>query len=526
MASSKTFNTHTSNGEGYIRSSNNTYATARNTYSAGFVDTGSGSLLQIGQVNPDSGATYGVNEVFLRFDLSSLPSGAIITGATLKLWGEAGGDASVTDFDIQARTIPDPGALTSGDYIAGTSLAALTLLASQNTSTWSTGAYNSLTNSGSNLTDAITAAIGGVLSMVIVSSRQTNGNTPTTQEYVYTETKQFSGNGPQLVVTYTMAAQVSTNTAGGYGSGQMLTQEGSGAWLSGTGDIYFRVNTNTGSTTVAYNSQDPGAIMRSIMDKYIAQGGSLSYDASTIELTGTTVSYTFNTNTTLEGIKKSLELAPAGWYFYIDQANNMVHFHNKSGAAANRFVLGRDIQDIKPEKRTDDITNIIYFTGGGTPALFAKYTRPGSVGLYGQRAVRYVDQRVTVIATANTIAQALLDQKQSPELRLSFEIVDSNVDPTIGFDLEAITIGSTVGLRNTGGAGSSLWDVAQWDVDYWDFNIKDLSTAVLQIVRMEKSADSAKIYCSTVPPDVSKRIEDINRNLEASQTANNPSIAS
>ena len=511
--------------DGYINSSNNTYLTARSGSNLGAL--GADSLIQVGQITPDT-LTYRITEGFARFDLSTIPTGAIISAAVISVYGATGGDGSVTNFTLEAY-LNDAGTLTSADWVPGASIGALTLLASAPTLGWTTGAYTDLTNAGSALATAIAANAGGYLGILLSSDRERLATVPTTMEYVFLESSRETSpanSGPKLTITYTTALQVSTNTAGGYASGQLLTKDRSAAWAAGTGDMYFKVNTNTNSTQVAYNSYDPGAIMRSIMDKYIAQGGNLGYDTSTIELTGTTVSYTFNTNTTLEGVKKVLELAPAGWYFYIDQATNMLHFHNKASVATRRFILGRDLIELKPEKRTEDIVNIIYFTGGGTPALFTKYTRAGSVGLYGNRAARYVDQRVTVAATAATIAGALLDQRQAPELRLSFEVVDTMVDSSIGYDLETITIGDTVGLRNTGGVGSSLWDVAQWDVDYWDFNIKDISTAILQIVRMEKSPESAKIYCSTVPPDVSKRIEDINRNLEASQTANNPSVAS
>lgn len=245
----------------------------------------------------------------------------------------------------------------------------------------------------------------------------------------------------------------------------------------------------------------------------------------TIEDTGAVVSYTFNTNTTWEGMRKCLELAPAGWYLYIDQSTNLVHFHTKADVADHRFIMGKDIIEVSPEKRTEDIVNIVYFTGGGDPALFRIYTAPDSIALYGPRVKRYVDQRVTVAATATAISNSILDEGRAPELRLNITIADNSVDPTKGMDLETITLGQMIAIRNVEGHGPTQWDVSEWDVDYWDFNIQDLSSPILQIVRLEKTPGQAVIYCSTTPPDVSKRIEDINRNLEASQTVNNPEVA-
>lgn len=246
---------------------------------------------------------------------------------------------------------------------------------------------------------------------------------------------------------------------------------------------------------------------------------------TTIDQTDTTVSYTFNTNTVWEGMKKCLDLAPAGWYLYIDQSTNLVHFHVKANVARHRFIMGKDIIDVSPEKRTEDIVNTVYFTGGGDPPLFTVYTAPDSIALYGPRVKRYVDQRVTVASTAQAIATSIIDEHRAPELRLNISIADNSVDSRKGYDLESITIGDMIAIRNVEGYGPTQWDISRWDVDYWDFNIQDLSSPVLQIVRLERAADHYTIFCSTVPPDVSKRIEDINRNLEASQTVNNPSVA-
>ena len=69
---------------------------------------------------------------------------------------------------------------------------------------------------------------------------------------------------------------------------------------------------DTGSTTVPYLSKDPSDILREVLDNYQSQGGRLTYDSS-IETTGTEVSYTFKSTTIYDALKKCLELAPAGW---------------------------------------------------------------------------------------------------------------------------------------------------------------------------------------------------------------------
>jgi hypothetical protein len=345
----------------------------------------------------------------------------------------------------------------------------------------------------------------------------------------------YSGSGPYATIA------VYATTIDPYADGQLYLGDkspmvggtpsnpngaGQSYYTAQTGkDIWFTTYQNTGSTTAAYNSYDPSDILRAILDDYVSRGGVVNYDVDSIEDTGTVVSYTFNTNTVWEGMKKCLELAPAGWYLYIDQSTNLVHFHPKANVSDYEFTMGKDIITISPEKRTEDIKNIIYFTGGGDPPLFRVYTAPDSIELYGPKVHRYVDQRVTVAATATAIANSILDESRAPELRLSVTVLDNSLDPVRGMDIESITLGQMIGIRNVEGYGPTLWDISEWDVDYWDFNIQDLSSPVLQIVRIERTPDKATIFCSTTPPDVSKRIEDINRNLEASQTVNNPAVA-
>lgn len=134
------------------------------------------------------------------------------------------------------------------------------------------------------------------------------------------------------------------------------------------------------------------------------------------------------------------------------------------------------------------------------------------------------DERVTVTATADTIANSILDNRSSPELSTVVEIIDNAVNPDKGFDLESIVLGKMIAIAGPGlsGEGASLWDKMEWDIDYWDYDISNLSSLVLQITKMAYTGDKVTLNLSTMPLDVNKRIEDINRNLQALQTANNP----
>lgn len=295
-----------------------------------------------------------------------------------------------------------------------------------------------------------------------------------------------------------------------------------------TKDWYFKWYEQKALTFAEFLSLDPSIILKLVLDKYQSLGGIVSYDNDSIDITNTTVTYTFNVNTILEAIGKCVELAPENWYWYLDYGTNLVHFHLKNELPDHTFALEKDIIDAQFEKRIEDIVNTIYFTGGDTGGgvnLFKKYTNTESITKYGIKSMKYTDQRVTLTSTADTIANSILETKSQPELRVKLEILDSNNNQNMGYDIESIKVGDTVAVRNiTQQVGLSTWDYARWDESYWDYNIYNLSSLTMQVVKLTYKQDSVLLEASTIATDVNKRIEDINRNLEALQNANNPDV--
>jgi len=290
---------------------------------------------------------------------------------------------------------------------------------------------------------------------------------------------------------------------------------------------YFMLRDSGGDTEIAYNSYDPSDIIKDIIDKYRDDGGTLNYSADSIETTNTTVSYTFNTNTAKEAIDKCIELAPNGWYWTID-ASGIVYFKNKSTDADHDFIIGRNIGKMETWRRTEDIVNRIYFTGFTTSSgtgLYRTYQNSGSITAYGLHAIKKVDHRVTNPTTADTMANRILDAKIDPEIRTLITILDNNgVYVARGYDIETIQPGETMEILNLakGEKGLSLWDAMQWDVDVWDHTLSYAAADVIQILATEYTPDLIRIEASSRLPEIPKRIEDINRNLEDTRTVNNP----
>jgi hypothetical protein len=278
-----------------------------------------------------------------------------------------------------------------------------------------------------------------------------------------------------------------------------------------------------GQTQLAHNSTDPGTIAEFIIDRIGAQGARLDWDEASLQKTGTEVSHTFNTASAKEAIDKVLELTPANWFWYVD-ADKKLHLHPKKTIAEHTVTIGKEIVSIEPQKRIENVINRIYFTGGGDPPLFRRYERAASIQNYGLHALSKVDQRITLTNTMDTIAENLLDANEDAEIRTIIALKDNSIDRENGYDIESIRIGQTLQVRNYQDASTaSRWDVMDWDMGNWDFSVANLTETVMQIVALDYAPHRLTVTISSKPPQIAKRIEDINRNLMASLTNNNPS---
>ncbi len=141
-----------------------------------------------------------------EFDLSSIPSGDTITDVDLDLYGQQ--DQSSTDFNILAAVFTPASPWDSSDWQTGTDLAALTDLASINTSSFNASGYNTFNSAA--LTTAVNNA-SGTIAFILWSDRTENANWPgssNTYESVnfYSYGQGGTSQDPRLVITHEAAS--------------------------------------------------------------------------------------------------------------------------------------------------------------------------------------------------------------------------------------------------------------------------------------------------------------------------------
>ena len=125
------------------------------------------------------------------------------------------------------------------------------------------------------------------------------------------------------------------------------------------------------------------------------------------------------------------------------------------------------------------------------------------------------------------MANRLLLEKSTPARRTVAKIIDSNgtnYPSNIGYDIESIKVGQNIQISEITGAipNPTKWDNFYWDGNLWD-NVKNADVGeIMQITSVTYNPDYVEIEATTRLPEISKRIEDIQRNLNVNNYLLNP----
>ncbi len=283
----------------------------------------------------------------------------------------------------------------------------------------------------------------------------------------------------------------------------------------------------SGNTTITYTNQEPGDILKDIIDKYndiTGVYGKIDYAVGSIDDTSLSLDYEFKTVSVLEAIDKIVEMCPANWYWYLNE-DNEIHLHEFSDTADHTFYVGRDIGELKPHKRIENIKNVCYVTGKEVSGenLFRKYERSSSITNYGRKVAWINDNRLTDSTTMQAFADSILDLQDEPEVRMIVSVVDNNNDEELGRDIESIDPGDTMNILNfLSQKGYTLWGEAIWDTDVWGYDISNVTVVNTNIIKIDYSPDEIKMEISSRLPTITRGVNELRRRLDLESTNANP----
>lgn len=293
--------------------------------------------------------------------------------------------------------------------------------------------------------------------------------------------------------TYPIYFALNNNYSGGVG---YVKTNSVPTFIDMNGDLAFNLYEAGLDTTVPYNSMDPSDIAKRIIDFARSQGAKINYTDESIQMTGTEVSITFQTNTVMEALEKVVELCPTDWYWVYDPGTNVYSLKVLSDEPVRKFTNKGDVINLRLRKSLTKLINQVYFSGGGEPALFRKTTDTTSRDNYRKALLKLSDSRVTDEDTAIIMSQAQIDRYKDPIYIATVTVGAQHPEP-----IENIELGEKIGFLN-----------------YGNF-IDDIE---LQISGATYSVDTVALDLGVILPKVTKRIEDIKRNLDVKIQENNP----
>ena len=269
-------------------------------------------------------------------------------------------------------------------------------------------------------------------------------------------------------------------------------------------DIYK----NGTTTTIAETAADIGTMFRNVITRYIAESSNqkLFYTNETIRTTSTTGTYTFAMKTYREAIETIKSLAPASWWWYVNQYHQVI-FKSKPSVITHRFIFGRHFSKVNVKKSLSKIKNAALFWNTLTDGdqIYKLYSDAGSINNYGRRVHKIIDQdRVGAEADADLISEAFVSENKDPHIQVSVEIIDNNGDDNLGYDIESIEPGDTCIFEGFNEA------------------LNETFKENMLITKVDYTLDKALITIEPMRAGVVDRQEQINKKVDDISTADVP----
>lgn len=270
-------------------------------------------------------------------------------------------------------------------------------------------------------------------------------------------------------------------------------------------DVKFQLYQAGGDTTVNFYSVDPSFALKEVLRFAQTRGSRVKFSDTTIDMTGTVITLQLNSNTIDEAIEAILKSMPGDWYIRYDPGTDEVHARPRP-TGNPRMLLRKShlIGSPKIKKTIEKLVNDVLYSGGDMGSgtnLLVRVQDTNSIGNIRRGFEKISDSRVKVLSTAQILAQAEIDRYKLP-IYSGTATIHVNDD----FYLEDITVGELQKLGNF----SAFVD----------------TIPAMQAVGVTYEVDTVTVEWNLLLPKVSKRIEDIRRNLALQEMENNPTSPS
>lgn len=215
---------------------------------------------------------------------------------------------------------------------------------------------------------------------------------------------------------------------------------------SGSQIVLYSNTTDGLSTDDPAEEADTGLILRTIIERYIAENTNpmIHTTLSSIPTTAETATYTISMKTYREAIDSIVSMLPTGYFWYCDE-NGLFSAKAKPSTPTHTFEFGKHFKAIRIERSIEKVRNFLLIWNGetGVSQVFKKYENAYSITQYGRRFESLVDYGIDDTTSADKIGARFIADNKDPSIKLVCEIMDNNFDSVNGYDIESINPGDT-----------------------------------------------------------------------------------
>lgn len=271
--------------------------------------------------------------------------------------------------------------------------------------------------------------------------------------------------------------------------------------------LYTRTTGGVG-TTATPQSVDIGAVVRGIMDRYMAETDNelITYTTESVPDVGSSMSYVFQQRTYREAIQKCLDAAPYGHHSYVDE-NYLFHFKPISATPDHKFYFGKHFSEIRIERNINRTRNFLLLWAPNAGSTYKGYSDGDSILRYGRQVERVADDNIQDTTTMDLVGNRFIAQNKDVEVRVTATILDSNGEEGLGYDIESVQPGDTCAFYNFNSSISSLFrenmiiteieytlDYIRITVEPIRFTVADITSRLRQLMSEENATDVPSSY--------------------------------
>ena len=213
--------------------------------------------------------------------------------------------------------------------------------------------------------------------------------------------------------------------------------------------LYSNSTTGLTATLGSQNAADIADMVRAVIDRYRAETTNprIAYDIIDIPDTTETAIYTFEQKSYREALNILKDLAPAGIFYYIDEAGKL-SFKTKPTTPTHKFIFGRHFKKVHVEHSLEKVRNVLLVWNGkqSPDDIYYHYENAQSIGKYGRRAETANDYGISTSGAADLLGERFLADNAKPDVKVTCTIIDNNLDENMGYDIEKIQPGDTCSL--------------------------------------------------------------------------------